>query len=390
MHILFLPSWYPASPNDSVGSFFREQALALFRSGCKVGVLAYDNLSLRQPLATAGASRSIRIEDDHGVTTYRSALTNWTPRMWGLNAIRFSRAGWQLYEAYAANHGQPDLIHVHSALLAGATAVRIKDRAGIPFVLSEHSTAYARDIISPSGLRLAKSIAENAVGRFAVSTPFARLLEAKFCMSAQSWSVMPNSVDQRFLNSPLPETSASRFRFLHVSQLDDKKRVELIIRAFAETFARVDDVELFIGGDGPTRLALEALVAHLGLTTQVKFLGRLDRDEVCHELNKANAFVLSSKHETFGVVLIEAMAMGLPVIATRCGGPEDIVDSETGVLVPIENVTAIGDAMREVFVNASSFNRQYLRTLCRDRFGPNVITERWRQQYQAFMRARKN
>jgi glycosyltransferase involved in cell wall biosynthesis len=390
MHILFLPSWYPASPNDPVGCFFREQALALLHSGCKVGVLAPANLSLRQPLAAGRASRSMRIEDDHGVITYRSAMINWTPRMWGLNASRFARAGWQLYKAYVANHGHPDLVHVHSALLGGSAAVKIKDRAGIPFVLSEHSTAYARGLVSPSGLLLAKSIAEKASDRFAVSTPFARQLESKLYMSAQSWSVMPNSVDQRFLNSPLPVTSVGRFRFLHVSQLDDKKRVELIIRAFAETFARAEDVELLVGGDGPTRLALEALVAHLGLTEQVKFLGRLDRDEVCHELTKANAFVLSSEHETFGVVLVEAMAMGLPVIATRCGGPEDIVDSEIGLLVPIEDATAIGDAMREVLVNASSYSRQHLRSLCRARYGPDVITERWQKQYQRFVPVGKN
>lgn len=381
MHILFLPSWYPASPAEISGSFFREQALALNRAGCKVGVIAPAMASLRKPVAALRQSRSISVEDDEGVPTYRKTAVNWTPRLWRANAARYARVGWRLYQAYSADHDCPDLVHVHAGLLGGAAAVEIARRAGVPFVLSEHSSAYARGLVPAAGLRLAREIAEKAERRFAVSTPFARLLENRLSMPAQSWSVMPNAVGQGFLDAPLPGPRMGRFRFLHVSLLDDNKRAELIIKAFAQSFARAEEAELVIGGDGPTRPALEVLAASLSLAGRVRFAGRLSREQVRREMAEADTFVLSSRYETFGVVLIEALAMGLPVIATRCGGPEDIVDDETGLLVPVEDVAAMGAAMREVLANPGRYDRQRLRRLCSGRFGPDAMAMRWQEHY---------
>lgn len=385
MHILFLPSWYPASPADIGGSFFREQALALHRSECKVGVIAPSMASLRKPLAALRESWSGGFEDDESLPTYRKTIVNWTPRFWRSNASRYARIGWRLYQNYSFDHGRPDLIHVHASLLGGAAALEIKRRTGIRFVLSEHSTAYSRGLVPNGGLRLAKKIAEQAERCFAVSTPLARLLEERLSMPAESWSVMPNSVNQSFLDAPLPIPRTGKFRFLHVSLLDEKKRVELIIKAFAQSFDRIEEAELIIGGDGPTRPALEALASRLGLAGRVRFLGRLSRDQVRQEMGEADAFVLSSKHETFGVVIIEAIAMGLPCIATRCGGPEDIVDADTGLLVPVEDVNAIGAAMREVLAKPGRYDRERLRRLCKERFGPQAITRRWKENYQSLI-----
>ena len=85
-------------------------------------------------------------------------------------------------------------------------------------------------------------------------------------------------------------------------------------------------------------MALEALVQEKALTEQVTFLGSLTREQVRQEVSEADAFVLSSEYETFGVVVIEALALGKPVIATRCGGPESIVVPSVGYLVEILSV----------------------------------------------------
>lgn len=91
---------------------------------------------------------------------------------------------------------------------------------------------------------------------------------------------------------------------------------------FARVLEQYPDLLLEIGGDGPEKTKLEELVTKLGINKNIKFLGQLTRDEVKNKMNEeSSAFVLSSEYETFGVVVVEALALGKPVIATKCGGP---------------------------------------------------------------------
>lgn len=382
MHVLFLPSWYPETPADIGGSFFREQALALHNAGCKVGVIAPRILSLRRPLCVLRTDRGINKEMDLGVPTYRKAQINWTPRLWKRNARQFKRLGLALYQAYVADHGHPDVIHVHASLLAGAAAIGIAKQANIPYALSEHSSAYARGLIPAAGIRIARSVAANAGARFAVSTPFARQLENQLTLPPSDFAVMPNIVDQSFLDAPLPLRDAGKTRFLHVSLLDSLKRVDLIVHAFALQFPQNPSVTLTIGGDGPTRGKLMALAVELGVADRINFLGQLSREEVRAAMAASDAFILSSKYETFGVVLVEALAMGLPLISTQCGGPEDIVTPDIGILVPTGDVDAIGSAMAQIFANRGQWPAEKLRAVCALRFGPEVVSKQWMAHYE--------
>jgi glycosyltransferase involved in cell wall biosynthesis len=390
LHVLFLPSWYPSTPTDLSGSFFREQAIALKNADCTVGVIAPSMMSLRQPLSALRSNKTIRSENDMGVFTFRQNGVNWAPRISRILAARYARSGWQLFRKYICDHGRPDLIHAHASLFGGVAAREIALRTGIPFVLSEHSSAFTRNLVSASNLKLAKATAEAATKRYAVSTPFARLLEERLAMPTHSWSVMPNLVNKSFLEAPLPPERKAGFRFVHISLLNKNKRADLIITAFAEICSRGGNAELVIGGDGPTLPALKALAQDLGVSERIIFRGKLSREQVLSELADADSFVLSSEHETFGVVLIEAMAMGLPVVATRCGGPEDIVAPENGILVPIQDVSALSSAMMEILDRREDWNRQAIRNKCRDRYGEETLCARWILEYRRVLLGRED
>lgn len=383
MHILLLPSWYPADSEDLAGSFFREQAMMLHRAGAKVGVIAPRLRPMSRPREAFFGSSRIVVENDVGVMSYRASLANITPRMSRLMAGRLSRLSRRMFDTYCAAHGQPDIIHVHAALPAGLGAVDIGHRFNIPVVLSEHSSAFARDLVSVSGVALARRIALAATARFAVGTPFARLLEDKLSLPRASVGVMPNPVDHRFLDAPLPtgRDMGDRFQFLHVSLLDENKNVGQLLDAFAHAFAGDDRVSLVIGGDGATRFALERRAHSLNIASQVTFTGRLSRAGVLAALRASDAFVLSSRFETFGVVIVEALATGLPVIATRCGGPEDIVGEGDGSLVAVDDTSAMAVAMRRIVDDPKVGDRYARRARCRDRFGPKAISRRWLDIY---------
>ena len=133
---------------------------------------------------------------------------------------------------------------------------------------------------------------------------------------------------------------------LALGRVVEKKGFDLLIRAFAPIAARHPDVVLAIGGDGPFEPVLRALVEELHIAGQVCFLGRLSRTEVARAMDHAEVFVMPSRLEPFGIVVLEAWRAGRAVIATSRGGaPEFVEDGSTGLLVDPFDTAALGAAM---------------------------------------------
>ena len=107
---------------------------------------------------------------------------------------------------------------------------------------------------------------------------------------------------------------------------------------------------MLIASDGPRRTVLEQLAAQLGVQTRVRFIGF--RDDMPRVMSAADVLVSSSRWEGFGMVIVESMALGLPVVATAVGGVPELIENEvSGVLVPSENPTALADALGRVLTN---------------------------------------
>lgn len=377
MHVLILPSWYPKTEHDITGSFFREQAHAMRQAGCRVGVLAPLYRSLRRPRAILNPDPVVPLQDDAGIPTIRVPILNLFARVNSLASWQIIRHLAPRFDEYVVSHGMPDIVHVHSLLPAGDFASWLQETHRIPFIVTEHSTAFARGVVPPTRLKKASRIARMATRRLAVSKPFAGLLEQQLGSTAGAWEVFPNMVSDRFFVTPPrnPGRRTATFCFLGIGTLERKKRFDLVLKAFTHAFGGDPGVHLRIGGDGPERSALEALAHELDISDCVSFPGRLPRDAVRDEMHNADAFVLGSDAETFGVVLIEALACGLPIIATRCGGPEDIVNASNGVLVPPGSVAAIAEAMNRVRANRHAFQPDRIRDDCRARFGRAAFSE---------------
>jgi glycosyltransferase involved in cell wall biosynthesis len=160
--------------------------------------------------------------------------------------------------------------------------------------------------------------------------------------------LVENGVDlSLFCRALRPTTPRSRVRFVFVGRLIRLKAVDLLLEAIAIA-SRQADIELHVVGDGPERAALEARCGRLSLADRVLFHGFVAQERCPSLLDDADALVMPSLLDCGGAVVLEAMAMGLPVIATRWGGPADYVDETTGILVaPIAP-----SALVEGFANA--------------------------------------
>lgn len=390
MHTLIIPSWYPDVPNDIGGSFFREQAIALAKRGVRVGVIHPSLRSMRRPVSILTGCYGIQTENDKGVQTFRSQGMSWFPRMPNLSRWYWLRHGIRLFEQYINEHGMPDVIHVHSMLNAGVLALELHRRHGIPYVITEHSSAFARNLLSVEQMALVTGVATHAERRFAVSKPFCGLLKQQLGDGAGEWEEMPNIVSQAFLDHSLQRYTQKKkaFRFLTIALLTENKATANFLQAFAMQFAGQDGVYLDIGGDGPERPRLESLTKTLGILKQIRFLGLLSREQVRDAMADADVFVLPSHIETFGVVVVEALALGKPVIATRCGGPESIVEQGDGLLVPTHDVAALAKAMAEVFANVDCYKPADIRARCRKRYSEDAVVARLSKVYREVIESR--
>lgn len=384
-HILIIPSWYPSNAEDVGGSFFREQALALKKAGYNVGIITPALRSIHQRKSFIGRYGA-EFNMDCDMPTYRLHGLKLFPYSQRMNLAYWEIMGLWLFDKYVKKHGLPDVVHVHSMIYGTTWALAIKKKYNIPFIITEHSTEYALSTISPYLLAYLKQASTHADGNFAVSTSLATLLSHTFsCIPGAEWKVLPNLVSDRFFD--VKETKAvfksdSNFVFLNVAVLLKKKGHETLIRAFSKVFAGDKSILLKICGDGPERENLIELVEQLNISSQVVFLGEGSRERVVSELMQADVFVLSSKYETFGVVLVEALAMGLPVVSTACGGSQDIVrEGEDGFLVPVDDIDAMAQTMLKMKENRSAFDSKSISESCKNRFSADAYVKSYAYVY---------
>lgn len=377
MHVLIIPSWYPSHARDLKGSFFREQAIALRKCGCKVGVIYPALRSLRQWREILEGPGGFAAECDEGVMTQRYFGVNWSSRYDIPASAHFMLRASQLYQRYVAANGVPDVIHAHSLLYGGCAAARIFRKYGVPYVVTEHRSVFPAGTVSAAGMRLARDAARDAARGVAVSGALSILMDRCAPIPGQSWKDVPNIVNAAFTEYSLePAQRRAGLEFLNVAVMESHKGQDRLIRAFARISAIHPSARLTIIGDGPERARLGNLVRELGLSTKVSFPGFLPRVDVMKRMAAADVFVLPSQVETFGVVVIEALALGKPVIATRCGGPDNVVRKKDGVLVSVDSLDELAGAMDRLTRTVASYDRNEIRRSCVERFGERAVAAR--------------
>lgn len=382
MHVLLLPSWYPETPSSLDGIFFRQQAQSLQRAGLRVGVVAPLFRSPRRLREIFLGRYGTECFSDGPIPTYTRHSVYFFPRIPYLDRERWVAAGMRLFERYLAEQERPDILHAHAVNHGGILAHRISRRHGIPYVITEHSSTYARGLIRPWQRAAMRVAADGAEERFAVSPDFCRLLASEY--DGLEWRYLPNILGAAFCE-PLPErgfqTASNGFTFCSVAHLNRNKGFDVLLDAFARALEKRTDLRLKIGGGGVEEAALKRQAGRLKIDAAVDFLGALDNDAVLRLMRGSDAFVLASRNETFGVVFIEALSQGLPVIATRCGGPEGIVNGNNGLLVPKEQPEALAEALLEMAENRTRYPAEALRAACLEEFGEQAVTGRLKAVY---------
>ncbi|MCA0177905.1 MAG: glycosyltransferase [Proteobacteria bacterium] len=388
MHVLFIPSWYPAYPGDMAGCFFREQARALLDHGIKVGVLtpAFRSLSRWQALFEGGWG--LQAEQDEGIETLRFHGVRAFSWSHALNMRFWERTGLYAFETYQRRFGRPDVLHVHAMIFGLAWAAAIRRRHDIPFVVTEHSSEFLRNEIKEPLLAYLTKQAAHASRLFAVSRALCSSVQSQVpAPIGGTWTAMPNMVSSRFdtvlRDAGAVQAGRQHRRLLSIAGLHANKGHNHLLQALRLATDAGGEFRLRIGGSGPQERPLRQLAADLGLADRVTFLGHCTREQVVQEMTLADALVISSNHETFGVVAIEALMSGTPVVSTRCGGPEDIIEEgRDGYLVAKNDPTALAQGLLRLSREQTRFDPGELRQRCVARFAEAAFARRHAEVYE--------
>lgn len=324
MKVLFLSAWYPTPQDMMAGLFVQKHAEAVAQEGHDVRVL-YSNKT-------------------------------------GIGWARDMYMGWkQLKKEW----GMPDIVQMNVLDKNGVIAMWLKRRYRIPYIIVEHWSGYLPANFSfREGWhgRLMRKIAQNA----SCILPVSQMLEdaMKRCgICNKNWQRIHNVVDDFFYQSISPLTitpKGSKFRFLHVSCFDEKaKNIRGMLRAVREVAKQRQDFELILVGTGINFEQDFAYANSLNFPIDMlTFVGEQTPYEVAQWMQQSDCFLFFSRYENAPVVLSECMATGLPILSSNAGGIPEMVDQQTGMLVPSEDEKALADAMNTMLTHRHRFSKE--------------------------------
>lgn len=368
MKIVVLSIGIPSERYPINGIFEFDQAKALAQAGHEVCSLALD-------------FRAYSFKRKFGFLRYKKEGVNVYELSLPLGVYRralplLQRIALWTFGKVVKEQGKPDVVHAHFYSMA-AIGCKIKEKYHVPYVVTEHSSKLnkPKEQISKLDCRLAQTAYRHCDLLITVSQALSQRIKENF---GKDNMVIHNIVDNNVfhLENKLPHQGTA---FVSVGNLTKNKGFDILIKAFASL---PKEATLDIIGAGPEKEFLTQLVDSLHLNDRVSFHGLQPRQEIQKVFQCCDVFVLASHSETFGLSYVEAMLAGLPVIATRCGGPEDFVNETNGILVPIGDCEALSKAMNSIVSGEHRFDSQSIAAFADANFSPKSIAKKITKAYQ--------
>ncbi len=368
MYILILARGIPSKRDPQWGCFEKDQAEALAALGHKVVVASVDSrfrLYYRKIGITTLSKNNVHYYNSFiipGVITKLFGSTfNSRIKVWQLERI---------YNIVEKKWGKPDIIY-GQFFFNSYIAIPLCKKHTIPLVTLEHAARFNEEVIDKLSLYQSQEVYKNTSANIAVSQSLRKALQKRFGIDCH---VVYNVYGKEFYYvNTLRNTNV--VTFVTTGSLITRKGFDLLPQAFAKLNLPKDKWQLTIIGEGKEHTQLQLQIDETDFHDNILLVGSKNKVEIAQMLNQSDIFVLPSRSETFGVVYIEAMACGLPVIATPCGGPEEFVTEKNGLLVPVDDIDELAKAIEHMFYHYQEYDRQAIADDCQARFSSEVIAK---------------
>jgi glycosyltransferase involved in cell wall biosynthesis len=373
--VLFLTSAYPTAREPAAGVFVREHALAA-AAHADVGVVHLDR--------RAGYTGLPRVErvDGEPLPTWRVAYP-YRPL-----AVSLAAHAAAAVSGYRAARFGPDLLHAHF-FLAGLPGVVLGRTLRKPVVVTEQWSVFLPSDPTPVTRPLraaAKLTYERADLVLPPSEALRRAIEAQGIRAR--FRIVPNVVDTSLFR-PDGIPLAAPPRLLAVGLLYDAKGYEFLLEAASILDREGREFRLDVVGDGPRRADYERLTEELDVRHRVTFHGLVPKPEVARLMREASAFVLASRYDNNPSALVEALASGLPVVATDVGGIPELVDASNGLLARPQDARHLAERISELLDGLPGYDRGAIARAAAARFSRERVGGLLANAYAEALAARR-
>jgi len=275
-----------------------------------------------------------------------------------------------------------ELIHANFASPDGIAAAFLSRELKIPLVITEHQ-ANLEGFLAIGYLKKQMLAAYRQAKKVICVSEHTAGIIRKADPTVQNLSVIPNGVElSRFRVRPQAPVPT---KLIYIGYLIPHKGVQVLLQALSILYKSGLELQLTVVGDGAYLPELTKLRSSLELETQVRFLGEKNAEEVAELLFQHDVMVHPSFMESFGIVLVEALAAGLPVVSTFNGGAESILTPQTGILVPPRDAQALAEGIKQLLCNWESYDPQMLRAYAEERFSLDSVVQQTLEVYRSVL-----
>lgn len=383
-YVLWLPNWYPNRLEPFNGDFLKRHAEAVARHE-KVRVVFVKRD--KEGVLTRGTLREHTPHDtlDEVIVYYHSPRIPWGLADRMLSFIWFSMICFRESRKITRNEGKPRLVHLHIAGNMAIMAYIISRWLKVPLLYSEQSTYFL-----PEGrpqLREASFFTQKAYGFLLRSAAQVSVVSNHLGQCLRQWypkldyRVIPNVVDCE-LFQPVAGKPEDRLRnqFVHVSNMNYQKNIRDILAAF--DWLHRQKVPFRLKLYGPVSTEVRDTIEQYGLTGCVSTEGEVPHVQLSKALGGADALILYSRYETFGCVIIEANASGLPVISSDYPVMRELIrESVNGYFVPGEDPLALAAKIKWFITEAVPKNPQQLHEMMKVSYEPYTVGKQFSEWY---------
>lgn len=380
MFVLVIGPGYPTLKYKMNGIFSFDQAKALRQSGIKIIYASVDLRSLRKWRKWGFEHRTVDGIEVYAINLPVGKITDFLLDKLYEQSLKI------LYKKIVSEQGNPDIIHSHFIRIGHSTVKALK-KYSIPIFHTEHFSGMNQKILSKYLIEQGNETYSEVSKLITVSDHLSRNIIKNFNISP---IIVPNIVDMQNFKFTERNCKADYFDFVSTGNLLKNKRMDLLIDSFYAAFKDNNKVRLYVFGEGPEKSNLNTQIKYLNLQDRIFLKGLVDRKVIAKKMNESRCFVLVSKLETFGVAYIEAMATGLPVIATKCGGPEDFITKENGLLLEHDNINYIANALNQMYSNIDYYDCEKISLRTKELFGEETFSNKMMTLYKEYINSTIN
>lgn len=387
-NVFIIPSWFPSSFQPLHGSFTKEQAEAL--ADCSSSRYRYivsdwgfndTEVTFRSP---ADAFKKIihffgrkknHYYQRNNVHYIENPYLNLSEKLpWIGSFERLVGVHLKSIRKAESLFGKIDLLHAHVSYPAGYLSAKLSARLKIPYIITEHMSPFPFVRLRRNGNVIPEidEALRNANAVIAVSDAHADQIKS---YGFSRPNVIPNLVNEALFQPPIQPLPEKPFTFFSLGFLEKRKGIHDLITAISIWNPSPDEVRFEIGGDGEELASLQAQAESRKISHLITWHGDITREDASERMKECHAFVLPSYEESFGVVYAEALACGKPVIATRCGGPESIVNEMNGLLVPVGEPVELCSALQNMVKMRGEYDSEWIRKDFERRFSRKSVTD---------------